>query len=179
MVDKYISASHRHYLSLCLLAVLVILMLDGTTLAEINLDEVKTIGMDMYYELSFTGIQAGDVLNVDIEVTKGGPVDILLMDSQDYVNYLRAAESEKGGTFKYYVDGSSDNIKRKTYSFAFPKSGDYYLIIDNTNSPLKGANPTGDVDVHEKITVVPETPGFEVIFGISAIVLLVIIMRKG
>ena len=37
---------------------------------------------------------------------------------------------------------------------------------------MDGADPTGDVDVRAKITVIPpveETPGFEVILGILAI----------
>lgn len=163
------------------IAALVIVMIGGTTLAEINLDETKTIATDMYYELSFTGIQAGDVLNVNVQVIKGGPVDVLLMKSSEYVNYLKATQSESGGTFKYYVDGSSDNIKSKTYSFSFPESGDYYLVVDNTNNPVNGANPTGDVDVRAKITVVPpaqETPGFEAILGIMAIALFAAIWRR-
>ncbi len=182
MLEKNIGVPHKHYIRLCVLAVLAILMFEGTTLAEINMDETKTIGMDMYYELSFTGIQAGDVLNVNVQVTKGGPVDVLLMKSSEYVKYLTATQSEKGGLFKTYVDGSSNNIKSKTYSFAFPESGDYYLVIDNTNNPTSGANPTGDVDVRARITVVPpaeETPGFDAILGIFSIVLLVIITRKG
>jgi hypothetical protein len=182
MLEKNIGVSHKHSIRLCVLAVLAILMFEGTTLAEINMDETKTIGMDMYYELSFTGIQAGDVLNVNVQVTKGGPVDVLLMKSSDYVDYLKAAQSENGGTFKYYIDGSSDNIKSKTYSFSFPESGDYYLVVDNTNNPTSGANPTGDVDVRARITVVPpveETPGFDAILGIFSIVLLVVITRKG
>ena len=108
--------------------------------------------MDMYNEITLTGIMAGDVLNFNIQVTKGGPVDIILMKSSDYVNYLKAAQSSQGLTFNYYVDGSSNNVRSKKYSFTFPENGDYYLVIDNTINPIGGANPTGAVDVHVILT---------------------------
>jgi hypothetical protein len=141
-----------------IIAALAMILFGGTTLAQINLDETKNIGIDMYYEISLTGIEAGEVLNVNIQVTKGGPVDVLLMKSSDYVKYLTVTQSEQGGIFNYYVDGSSDNIKSKTYSFTFPENGDYYLVIDNTVNPIGGANPAGAVDVHAKITVVSQAP---------------------
>ena len=136
-----------------IIAALVMIIVGGTTLAEINLDETKSIDTNMYNEISLTGIEAGDVLNVNIQITKGGPVDVMLMKSSDYVNYLKAAQSEKGGTFKYYVDGSSESIRSKKYSFTFPENGEYYLVMDNTVNPIGGANPIGAVDVQFKITV--------------------------
>lgn len=138
---------------------LVMIMVCGITSAQINLDETENIGIDMYYYISLTGIKAGEVLNVNIQVTRGGPVDVLLMTSSDYVKYLTAAQSEQGGTFNYYIEGSSNSIKSKTYSFTFPESGDYYLVIDNTANPIGGTNPSGAVDVHAKITVV--SPGLD------------------
>ncbi len=143
---------------LSVIATLVMIVVSGVTLAQINLDETKSIGMDMYYEISLNGIEAGEVLNVNIQVTKGAPVDVLLMKSSDYVKYLTAAQSGQGGIFNYYVEGSSDSIKSKTYSFTFPENGDYYLVIDNTVNPIGGANPTGAVDIHAKITVVSPAP---------------------
>jgi hypothetical protein len=158
MSNKSNEASNLRCILLGIIAALVIIIVGGTTLAQINLDETKSIGMDMYYEISLTGIEAGEVLNVNIQVTKGGPVDVLLMKSSDYVKYLTATQSEQGGIFSYYVDGSSDSIKSKTYSFTFPENGDYYLVIDNTVNPIEGANPTGAVDVRAKITVVSQAP---------------------
>lgn len=160
---------------------LVMIILEGTVLAAVNLDETKTIDIDMYYEISLTGIQAGDILNVNVQVTKGGPVDVLLMKSSDYVNYLKAVQSEQGGIFNYYVDGSSDSVKSKTYSVTFPESGEYYLVVDNTDNPAGWASPAGSVDVRTKVTVVPpaqETPGFEAILGIMAIALFAAIWRR-
>lgn len=149
-----------------LIASLLMIIFSGVTLAQINLDETKNIGIDMYNEISLTGIEAGEILNVNIQVTKGGPVDVLLMKSSDYVKYLTAAQSNQGGSFNYYVDGSSNSIKSKTYSFTFPESGDYYLVIDNTINPIGGTNPAGAVDVHAKITVVSQGPDQNKIQGI-------------
>lgn len=149
-----------------IIAALVIMIVGGTTSAEINLDETKSIDMDMYNEISLTGIETGDILNVNIQVTKGGPIDVMLMKSSDYVNYLKAAQSEQGGTFKYYVDGSSKSIRSKKYSFTFPENGEYYLVMDNTVNPIGGANPIGSVDVHVKITVANQGPTQDKIRGI-------------
>lgn len=163
------------------IAVLVMIMVGGMATAQINLDETKSIDADMYYQISLTGIEAGDVLNVNVQVTKGDAVDVLLMKSSDYVDYLTAAQSEQGGTFNYYVDGSSNSVKSKTYSFTFPESGDYYIVIDNTDNPIGGANPTGSVDVRAKITVAPptpESPGFEAIAAGIGIITAIVLRRK-
>jgi hypothetical protein len=175
MSKKSDEFSNLRCIHLGIIAALVMMIVGGTTSAEINLDETKSIDMDMYNEISLTGIEAGDILNVNIQVTKGGPVDVMLMKSSDYVNYLKAAQSEKGGTFKYYVDGSSESIRSKKYSFTFPENGEYYLVMDNTVNPIGGANPIGAVDVHFKITVLnsTESPGFEVtLAGIGIILVL-------
>jgi hypothetical protein len=158
MSRKSNEVSILHWIPLGIIVSLVMIIVSGVTSAQINLDETKNIGSDMYNEISLTGIESADVLNVNIQVTKGGPVDVLLMKSSDYVKYLTTAQSEQGGSFNYYVDGSSNSIKSKTYSFIFPESGDYYLVIDNTVNPIGGANPTGPVDVHAKITVVSQGP---------------------
>lgn len=154
MSRKSNKLSILHWILLSIIVSLVVVT--GVTSAQINLDETKNIGSDMYNEISLTGVESGEVLNVNIQVIKGGSVDVLLMKSSDYVKYLTVAQSEQGGTFSYYVDGSSNSIKSKTYSFTFPENGDYYLVIDNTVNPIGGANPTGAVDVHAKITVVSQ-----------------------
>lgn len=166
MSKKSDEVSNLRCVPLCIIAALVMIIVGGTTLAEINLDETKSIDTDIYYEISLTGIEAGDVLNVNIQVTKGGPVDVMLMKSSDYVNYLKAAQSEQGGTFNYYVDGSSTSVRSKKYSFTFPENGDYYLVMDNTVNPIGGADPIGAVDVHVKITVVSQGPTQNQIQGI-------------
>lgn len=161
----------------------LLIMLSSTALAQINLDETKSINEDMYNEISLTGIKAGDVLDVNIQVTSGDAVDVLLMKSADYVNYLTAAQSEQGGVFNYYVEGSSNSVKSKTYSFTFPEDGEYYLVIDNTIIPSGGANPTGPVDVRAKIKVVsptptPKSPGFEAIFMALGIIMALVLRRR-
>lgn len=149
-----------------IIASLILIIISGVGLAQINLDETKNIGNDMYYVISLTGIEAGEVLNVDIWVTRGDSVDVLLMTSSDYAKYLTAVQSEQGGTFNYYVDGSSNSIISITYNFTFPESRDYYLVIDNTANPIGGATPTGAVDVQAMITVVSQGPDQNEIQGI-------------
>lgn len=151
MFKKSNKLSNLRCFSLGLLVALVMVMISGTALAQIDLDETIYIDMDMYSELFLTDVEAGEVLNVNIQVTNGGPIDVLLMSSTDYVDFLSNSE------FSYYVDGSAYSIKSKSYSFTFPEGGDYYLVVDNTVDPMDGAYPTGAVDVRTRITT--ENPG--------------------
>ena len=145
--EKPKKLSNLRCASLAMIVALVMLMVTGTAVAQISFDETISIDIDRYNELSLTEIEAGSVLNVNIQVTNGGPIDVLLMSSSDYVDFL----SQQG--FSYYIDGSAYSIKSKSYSFTFPDSGDYYLVIDNTVDPMDGANPTGAVDVRTRITI--------------------------
>lgn len=161
MSVKSNEVSILHWISLGIIVSLIMIIVSGVTFAQINLDETKTIDIYMYYVIPLTGIKDGEVLNVNIQVTWGDPVDVLLMTSSDYVKYRTGTDS-----FNSYVGGSSNSIKSKTYSFIFPESGDYYLVIDNTVNPIGGTNPTGAVDVHAKITVASQGPDQTKIQGI-------------
>jgi hypothetical protein len=156
---------------------------------DINLDETKTIDMYGWWEIQLSEINAGDILNVDIQVTSGGPVDILLMDATDYVNYLQDIDLE------VYEDGSTDQVKSKKYSFTFDKTGDYYLVIDNDD--IYGlADSIGAVDAHLKLTISTPTPtstptltptptptptkspGFEMLLVVCAFCLVIVLRRR-
>lgn len=146
--------SHLCCMSLSLIAALVMVLVSGTALAQTSLDEVKNIELDLdtYDKISLMEIEAGDVLNVNIQVTNGGPIDVLLMKSSDYVDYLAYRD------FDYYAGGSSYGIKSKSYSYTFPENDDYYLVMDNTNEPEGGATPTGTVALYAKITIQNRAP---------------------
>jgi len=179
-VYKKNAVKKMRYILIVMIVTLFMGIFSVNALAQISIDETKSIEIDMYNEISITDIEAGDVLSVDIQVTKGGPVDVMLMESSDYVDYLHAMDTEEGGTFSYYIDGSSDSIKSKKYSFTFPENGDYYLVIDNTINPIGGANPTGTVEVNVKINVTPisESPGFEVILTGIGMILALMLQRR-
>jgi hypothetical protein len=80
------------------------------------------------------------VMHFTFNVTEGGPVDLLLMDEAGYERY------RLGYNGSVYLDGSVLNATLGAGSLDNLVSGqEYYLVIDNSASPLGGANSTGKV----------------------------------
>ena len=154
MYNKSNKSSHLRCISLSIIVAIAMIIVSGTALAQTSLDEVKNIELDSYTydKFSLKEIEAGDILHVNIQVTNGGPIDVLLMKSSDYMDYLAYRD------FDYYASGSSSNIKSKSYSYTFPKNDDYYLVIDNTDNPKGGATPIGTVALHAQITIQNRAP---------------------
>lgn len=163
MSGKINETSNKCHICFGVMIALIMIMVGNTASAQINVDETKTIDKDGFYKIPLIGIKAGDILNVNVQVTEGGPVDIMLMLSSDYYKYMKATYDIHDNNWRFYVipQGSSDSIKSKTYSYTFPETpedGPFYLVIDNTAVPVTGANPIGPVDVRIKITVEHPTP---------------------
>lgn len=133
--------------------ILIIIMFVSSiyTVSADNIDETKTIDVYEWLEIPLSDVEIGDILNVDIQVTSGGSVDLLLMDAADYVNYMQDIDLE------YYVEGSAEDVKSKKYSFTFDNPGDYYLVVDN-DDVYGSANPIGSVDIHYKLSISTPTP---------------------
>lgn len=139
------------YISMIVNILIIFIFVSSIYTVSADMDETKTIDMYGWLEIPLNDVEIGDILNVDIQVTSGGSVDILLMDAADYVNYMQDFELE------YYIDGSADDVKSKKYSFTFDKPGDYYLVVDNDD--IYGlADPIGSVDVHYKLSISTPTP---------------------
>ena len=140
------------YISMIVNILIILIFVSSIyTVSADNIDETKTIDMYGWLEIPISDVEIGDILNVDIQVTSGGSVDVLLMDAADYVNYMQDIDLE------YYVDGSAEDVKSKKYSFTFDNPGDYYLVVDN-DDVYGSANPIGSVDIHYKLSISTPTP---------------------
>lgn len=114
-------------------------------------NETKTIGNDEFLAYTFSGVDLY-VVNIDVDVINGEEVDIFLMNSEDFISYQSVMLGGDFTQFSSYSVGRGMKVKSKSYTFEFPKTDRYYLIIDNTFQPEYGALPSGSVDV--KVTIV-------------------------
>lgn len=150
------------------------------TIKEINLgtalDETTTIKNEEYLVYKFLG-NKGDIINVNIWVVNGNPINTFLMNSDYFSSFESMMLGGSAKDFSSIEEGSGKNIKEKLYRFTLPDTGKYYIIIDNTNR--LGDQSQGNVDIRVKIDkytiiqapVSKETPkitGFEIIVGIFA-----------
>ncbi|VVB55930.1 Uncharacterised protein [uncultured archaeon] len=172
------SMTNQRYVLVTIMTLILIMMSTGTTFAKVNLDQTKTIDLNKFYEIPMNEVKAGDVMNVDLQVTSGSPIDVLLMKSSDYPEYLNSVKQR--GTINYLVNGSSLATTSIKYSYKFPENGDYYLVFDNTDVPKGGGSPTNQVEINLKVSVVtpapteqPKTSGFEAILAVFVIFVLI------
>lgn len=190
---------YRSYLKCIGIAFLLMIMLSGISFAKTNIDRSITINLNKFYEVPMTEVKAGEILNVEMQVTSGSAVDVLLLKPSDYSEYQNAIKQIEG-TANYIPNGSSLSVTSKKYTYTFPEAGDYFLVIDNTDVPKKvGAPPMDQVEMKLKVRVdapimqtestssptpsgsdmtpssAQKTPGFEAI--ISAFVIVVLFFR--
>lgn len=184
-------------------SIVFILMAVFASAARINIDQVRTINLEKYYEIPLPEVKQGDVLNVEIQVTSGGAIDALVMKSSDYAGYMNAYNSR--GTFNYIEEASMKGQTTLRYSYKFKEAGDYYLILDNTEVPKGGAPPLNQVEITLKVSVTtpsatdnptessaesssesstgsssesPKAPGFGFITAILVMAALVVVRKK-
>ncbi len=127
-----------------------------------KLDETKTIKADEYLIYSFIGTQ-NEKAKISFEVISGGPIDVTLMDSGEFIKFQSSMQGKNVNFRRWPV---ANNVKSTTYTFTFPNTDRYYILIDNT--VYEDAKPIGSVDVNVKITKeqIFNVPGFEVIYSI-------------
>lgn len=195
MSMKTKSMVYQHYMIVAIISLALIIVSIGTTYAKVDIDRTRVIDLNKFYEIPMNEVEAGDILNVDLQVTSGSAVDILLMKSSDFMQYSNAINQRS--SFNYVADGSSIGRTSIKYSYKFKESGDYYLVIDNTDIPKGGGLPMNQVDVNLKVSVVtpasaevtsasaeatpapsgqPKTSGFE--FILTAIVIVALVIRN-
>lgn len=121
--------------------------------ANVIIDENQTILKDhyKYYTIVLSPDAIDDLNGINVSVsTNGSLVDVMLLDSEDFMRYITAINSTQGGTWNTYVDEKSVN----NYNFTFtpPDTDRYYVVIDNTKSPIGGAYAGTDVIAHTIIT---------------------------
>lgn len=170
---------YNRYLVIAWIAFFILVASSGTSFAKTNIDRTITIGLDKFYDVPMLDVKAGDILNVEIQVTSGGAVDVLLMKPSDFADYQNAIQQR--GTINYLADGSLTGITSRKYSYKFTEAGNYHLVIDNTDIPKGGGSPLDQVEMNVKVsaetpepTPPPKISGFEAIIAAFVIVTLAI-----
>lgn len=143
---------YRSYLTCIGIAFLLMIMLSGISFAKTNFDRPVTISLNKFFEVPMGEVKAGEILNVEMQVTSGSAVDVLLLKPSDYTEYQNAI-TQIGGNVNYIANGSSISVTSKKYTYTFPEAGDYYLVIDNTDVPKRGAPPMDQVEMNLKVRV--------------------------
>ncbi len=138
-------------------------------------------------------LDAGDVIDVNVKVTKGGPVDIYLMTENQYeaayggenesinaISYLVGFEDITNISFKFKIPSYDKGDAVEYYDF-YEYFDTFFVVVDNRNCTItpSDANSTGTVEVWVNINVDYEEsiPYYmDTICIFSAIVVLIIII---
>ncbi|MCZ7401543.1 MAG: emp24/gp25L/p24 family protein [Candidatus Methanoperedens sp.] len=177
--------------SLVLIGIFIIVAFSGTSLARTNYDMTKTIDLNKFFNVPIIEAKAGEVLNVEFQVTSGSDIDVLLMTPSDFADYQNAIKNS--GPIKYIAVGSVLKSNYKKYTYTFVEGGDYQLVFDNTDVPKSGGSPLNQVEMNLKVSVsatpltpeptgdipysvTPKASGFEAI--LAAFVIVTLALRR-
>lgn len=114
-------------------------------------DESPFIEYGAYQHYS-TVFSVGTSIDVTVRVEKGGPIDVLLMDSKDFLDFQQFME-RKTESFYHFKTGSALNVEHISFTFTFPSSDRYFIVLSNAGGLEGGARPVGDVTVYIKVIV--------------------------
>jgi len=117
------------------------------------IEESPVIGYYHYWHYSTT-FQEGLSIHVTVIVEEGGPIDVLLMDSGQFLEFQRFMESQTQ-SFRDFKAGSALNVKHISFTFTFPSTDRYFIVLNNADGIEGGAVPVGQVTVYIKIVVSP------------------------
>ena len=159
MTGKKEMTGYQNYLIYTGIALLLLIILSGISSAKaINIDRTDLIKLNKYNDIFLEEVKAGSILNVEIQATTGGDIDVLLMKPADFENYKNAIAQR--GNINFIPDGSKIRERVIKYTYKFQDAGDYHLVLDNTDVPKGGASPLDQVEINLKVTVEPpSTPG--------------------
>jgi hypothetical protein len=138
-----------------LIAILLLIAFSGTSLARTSVDRTITIDLNKFYNVPIIEAKAGEVLNVEFQVTSGSDIDVLLMKPSDYAEYQAAIQNR--GPIKYIANGSVLKKTNNKYTYTLAEGGDYQLVFDNTDVPKFGGSPMNQVEMTLKVSVSPAT----------------------
>ncbi|MFH1785922.1 MAG: hypothetical protein ABH842_05830 [Candidatus Micrarchaeota archaeon] len=122
------------------------LALFGCLQTEPLFDEQTTIAQDEMNAWWFDTVK-GDLINIDVNVTDGGPVDVYLVDSNGYADYNY---NLGGGVQDFIVEDQGIGVSEYSQTIEIIEPGRYYLVVDNTAS-TQGTDPYGSVTIKIKI----------------------------
>jgi hypothetical protein len=161
-VKKVISAM---VLMLMILASISIVMVPSAK-AE---TDVQIINEDEYYYLEFE-LASDEQLTFSINVVDGPNIDVFLMNSTEFANYVA------GNEFYVFVDGSADDVG--SFESRITGEGTYFLVIDNTDAgvaypPYNGINDPVTFEITYQQDISDEAAGF---YGWMFILLIIVII---
>ena len=146
----------RNFKTICI-ALLILIAFSNISFAKTNYVLTKIIDTNKFYNVPIVEAKAGEVLNVEFQVTSGSDIDVLLMKPSDFADYQAAIQSK--GPIKYIADGSVLKKTNSKYTYTFKEDGDYQLVFDNTDVPKGGGSPTNQVEMTLKVSVSAATSG--------------------
>jgi len=132
-----------------LLGIIGIMTIPAADAETITDSDGHQIAANAYWGKSFEGNE-GDTIYVAVYTDV--PVDILLMDFNDFGEYKAVVQGERD-TFTYYNAGSKMSVTQFEYSFVLPDDTTYYILIDNTQVPDGGAYCEDGVIVGLGVTI--------------------------
>lgn len=124
---------------LVIVSMLVIVALSWMPSASADMEGTKTINEDEYWVVK-SSFFSGDYLKLSytIDVQNDQWIDVMLLNEENYNKY------ENDQPFSIY-DAGTDlvTLYKKVSSITFYEHDNYYLVVDNTDVPTEGAQPTG------------------------------------
>lgn len=80
--------------------------------------------------------------------TDGAPVDLLILDTENYIKFSKAFENDISETWDAVI---YRDVISKEFSYTLPDHGTYYLVIENSEFTTNGADAKRDVSVSVRI----------------------------
>jgi hypothetical protein len=128
-----------------LVALALIVFLPGAqagSLATVSPPDSRTVTVAVNDYAAFSvNIATSWSLVVGITVTTGGNIDVYVTQQGGYNDYINPNAAQ----FLYLVSGTQENTR--SYNKTLSSSGLYYIIVDNDDVTLSGAQPSGSVTV--------------------------------
>jgi hypothetical protein len=143
-------------------------------------DETKTIEDGQFWHIK-ADLKSEVIYTMDIDVTSGNAVDLVVLDSLNYGKYSQAVSSGTTVNFEYYSSYSSLNTKGKSYSITTSEDITLYFVVENFDFIQGGASGGGSVDVVIKVTYdseSAESPGFTIPIVLMGSLFCIVISKK-
>lgn len=113
------------------------------------LDETKTVPYNHILSYLLAGDQ-GYQFNIEI-TTDGAPVDVLVLDENNYQVYSNAFKNGGSTSFNGVIYTS---VVTKNFQYVLPSQGKYYLVIENAPFLTDGADAKNDVNVQMMVELI-------------------------
>lgn len=128
--------------------------------ASVSVSKSLTLESNHLYVIAFDA-NKGDSLVLNYTVSKGGPVDFIVLNESNYNLYINGWIDKNQASFSYWGQMSAINTTKAFLNFTITISQMYFLVIENSDYFANGANTIGPVTVIVNIHTVSSTPGFE------------------